>query len=80
MEVITFMLPTRQPQFPCKLSKRLTLTPFTPTPRHLTLDQFQGLQLQHRVIDPQHPFQDLLNISPQSQLIRDSGEPTEDLY
>jgi hypothetical protein len=82
MDVMTFILPTHQPQSsqnPLK-SERLTLSPFTPTPRHLTLDQFQGLQLQHRVIDSQHPFQDLLNISPPSRQIRDNIRPTEDLY
>jgi len=46
---------------------RRTLSPFTSTPRHLTFDQFQSLQLQHWVIDSQHPFQDLLHISPSSR-------------
>lgn len=41
-------------------SRRRTLSPFTSTPRHLTFDQFQSLQLQHWMIDSQHPFQDLL--------------------
>ena len=60
---------------------RRTLSPFTPTPRHLTFDQFQSLQLQHRMIDSQHPFQNLLHVSPPiSANQRGMARHTEDLY
>jgi len=45
----------------------LTLSPLATTPRHLTLDQLKHLELQHRMIDSQHPFEDLLPVSTRLQ-------------
>lgn len=36
--------------------ENLTLAPFAPTPGHLTFDKLEHLELQHRLVDLQHPL------------------------
>lgn len=73
MDVITFMFPAAEtcarqgPNLKVFIVADLTLTPFTPTPRHLAFDKLEYLELQHRLVDLQHPFQDLLRISTRGQ-------------
>jgi hypothetical protein len=47
------------------------LPPFTPAEWYLTLDEFQYVQLQHRVWDPENSFQDSLVKS--RQILRDEN-------
>lgn len=73
MDVITFMFPAAEtcvrqgPNSLVFIVADLTLTPFTPTPWHLAFDKLEYLELQHRLVDLQHPFQDLLRISIRGQ-------------
>ena len=64
-----FLICTRQPvilqvrpavQIDRRDRLHIRLSPFPTTPRHLTLDQFEHLELHHGLVGAQHAFEDLL--------------------